>query len=97
MPYVVSRIVSSKTETSYGPGSRTTTQIKLSAFGVGHDATGTSAGLVVNAFDGTLFSLSSGTNDSVVRLGDPMPAIHSQDGMGNDVWEWAITYEYGAS
>ncbi|HET6251038.1 MAG TPA: hypothetical protein VFE47_25345 [Tepidisphaeraceae bacterium] len=95
MPYVVSRIVSSKTELAYGPASRTTTQIKLSAFGIGHDATGALADQLTSAFDSTLLSLSSGTNDSVVRLGEPLPAIHSHDGQGNDVWEWAVVYEYG--
>jgi hypothetical protein len=46
-------------------------------------------------FDDVLLSLSSGTNDTVTRLDEPTPKLHHHDGQGNDVWEWAVTYEYG--
>jgi hypothetical protein len=95
MPYLVSKVVSSKTELAYGTASRTVTQIKFSAFGVGHDATGTLAQTLIGVFDGAILTLSSGTNDSVVRQGDPTPALLSHDGQGNDVWEWSVVYEYG--
>jgi hypothetical protein len=95
MPYVVSRVVSSKLDYAYGGPHRTTTEIKFSAYGIGHDATGAAMQLLVSAFDDALLSLSSGTNDSVTRAGDPVPAIHRHDAQGNDVWEWSVTYLYG--
>jgi hypothetical protein len=95
MPYIISRVTSSETERAYGGASRTRTQVRFSAFGVGHDATGSLAQTFMGAFDDTPLTLGSGTNDSIVRLGEPVPALHSHDGQGNDVWEWAVVYEYG--
>jgi hypothetical protein len=95
MPYVVSKVVSSQTEFAYGGATRSVTQISFNAYGVGHDAIGALAELLVSHFDGTLLSLSSGTNDTVLRKGEPAPTLHSQDAQGNDVWEWTVTYEYG--
>ena len=46
-------------------------------------------------FDDALLTLSSGTNDTVTRLDDAIPKLHHQDAHGNDVWEWAVSYEYG--
>jgi hypothetical protein len=52
-------------------------------------------GTLVSEFDDVLLSLAEGTNDTVTRLGEPIPVLHKQDGQGNDVWEWGVTYEYG--
>jgi hypothetical protein len=96
MPYVVSQVHSSKTEFAYGGTSRTETQIRFSAYGVGHDATGAAMQTLVSEFDFALLTLSgSAINDTVVRLTDPVPKLHRQDANGNDVWEWSVTYEYG--
>jgi hypothetical protein len=97
MPYVVSKVLSSTTELSYGSGSRTRTQIRFSAYGVGHDATGSLLETLISHFDNALLSLSPGTHDSVVRLGEAVPVLHRHDAQGNDVWEWSVTYEYGSS
>lgn len=94
MPYVVSKVVSSKMEYAYGGACRSDTQIQFSAYGVGHDATGTLMDTFTSAFDDGLLTLPSGTNDSVTRLGEPAPSLHKQDGEGNDVWEWSVTYDY---
>jgi hypothetical protein len=94
MPYVVSRVVASKTEYAYGGACRSDTQVKFSAYGVGHDATGSLVDALTGAFDDALLALSSGTNDTVTRLGDPVPLLHKHDADGNDVWEWSVTYEY---
>lgn len=96
MPYLVSHVVSSKCEFSYGGNSRTETQVRFSAFGVGHDATGALMQTFISEFDSTLLTLAGGAvNDTVLRLGDPVPALHHADANGNDVWEWAVMYEYG--
>jgi hypothetical protein len=95
MPYVVSRVVSAQTQYAYGGSSRSLTKLRLSAFGVGHDATGVLAQSLVLAFDSTLLTLGTGTNDTVAREADPVPGLHSHDSQGNDVWEWAVVYEYG--
>ena len=95
MPYLVSKVVSSKTELAYNSASRTVTQVKFSAFGVGHDATGTLAQTLIGVFDGSTLTLASGTNDSIVRLGDPTPVLLKHDAQGNDVWEWSVVYDYG--
>src|SRR5665213_2895179 len=87
MPYVVSKVVSSQTEFAYGGATRSNIQISFSAFGVGHDAVGALAETLVEQFDGASLTLSSGTNDVVLRKGDPTPTLHGQDGVGNDVWE----------
>jgi hypothetical protein len=94
MPYVVSKVVSSKVEYAYGGACRSDAQVKFSAYGVGHDATGTLVNALTSAFDDALLTLSSGVNDSVTRVGEPVPLLHKQDGEGNDVWEWSVTYEY---
>ncbi|HWE02448.1 MAG TPA: hypothetical protein VG326_08550 [Tepidisphaeraceae bacterium] len=95
MPYLVSKVVSSVTEYSYGDASRSVVQISFSAYGTGHDSTGTLAELLIRQLDETLLTLSSGTNDTVLRKGEPAPTLHSQDAQGNDVWEWTVVYEYG--
>jgi len=95
MPYLVSHVTESKLEYGYNGPCRSDTQIRFSAYGVGHDATGALMNLLVSEFDDVLLSLSSGTNDSVTRLGDPVPKLHRHDAQGNDVWEWGVTYEYG--
>lgn len=95
MPYLVSHVVSSKVEYGYNGPCRSDVQIKFSAFGVGHDAVGSLVNTLVSHFDDALLTLSSGTNDTITRLGDPTPVLHRHDGQGNDVWEWAVTYEYG--
>jgi hypothetical protein len=94
LPYVVSHVVQSKLEYSYGGACRSDTQIKFSAYGVGHDATGTLMNALTTAFDDALLTLSNGANDTVTRLGDPIPVLHKHDAMGNDVWEWSAVYEY---
>ena len=98
MPYVVSHVVSSKTEFAYGGASRTETQIRFSAYGVGHDATGAAMQTLIGEFDFALLSLAGGAvNDTVVRLTDPTPKLHQHDANGNDVWEWSVVYEYGVT
>ena len=95
MPYVVSRVLSSKLEYSYGGACRSDTQIKFSAYGVGHDAAGDLMNTFTAQFDDQLLTLATGVNDTVTRLGDPIPTLHKHDAQGNDVWEWAVVYEYG--
>jgi len=96
MPYLVSRVVESAVELSYCSRSRTHTRIKFSAFGVGHDATCTLMQTFIDHFEGALLTLAGGAvNDSVVRVGDAVPTLHRQDARGNDVWEWAVVFEYG--
>jgi len=97
MPYLVSKVVHSKIEYGYNGPSRATTQVRFSAYGVGHDATGWLMNIVASEFDDVLLPLSSGTNDTVTRLWDPLPALHRHDAQGNDVWEWSVTYEYGVA
>ena len=95
MPYVVSRIVSAQSEFAFGGASRTIVQIRFSAFGVGHDATGALAELLASKFDGVLLTLATRTHDSLTRHADPAPILLRHDGQGNDVWEWSVVYEYG--
>ena len=96
MPYLVSHVISSKTEFAYGGASRTETQIRFSAYGVGHDAAGAAMSTFIGEFDFPLLSLAGGAaNDAVVRLADPVPKLHQHDANGNDVWEWSVVYEYG--
>ena len=98
MPYVVSRVIESAVELSYGSRSRTHTRIKFSAFGVGHDAVGNLMQTLIDHFDGALLTLAGGaTNDSVTRVGDAVPTLHRQDAAGNDVWEWAVVFDYGVA
>jgi hypothetical protein len=97
LPYVVSHVVQSKLEYSYAGACRSDTQIKFSAYGVGHDATGTLMNALTAAFDDALLTLSNGTNDTVTRLSEPIPVLHKHDAMGNDVWEWGVVYEYSVT
>jgi hypothetical protein len=94
LPYVVSHVVQSKLEYSYGGPCRSDTQVKFSAYGVGHDATGTLMNALTAAFDDARLTLATGVNDTVTRMGDPIPILHKHDGHGNDVWEWSVVYEY---
>jgi hypothetical protein len=95
MPYVVSHVVSSKLDYAYTGAYRTTTEVRFSAYGIGHDAVAAEMQLLVNVFDDALLSLSSGTNDTVTRMGDPTPTLHRHDSQGNDIWEWSVVYSYG--
>lgn len=97
LPYVVSHVIESAADVSYGTKTRSTVRIKFSAFGVGHDATGALMETLVAHFDNQLLSLAAGTHDSITRLTDPTPTLHRHDSQGNDVWEWAVTYEYGVT
>ncbi len=97
MPYVVSRIVASKVSYAYGGPYRTDTELRFSAYGIGHDAIGSDMQTLLGSFDDALLTLSSGTNDSVTRCGEPTPLLHRHDAAGNDVWEWSVTYTYSVS
>lgn len=95
MPYLVSKVVKSALEYGYNGACRTDSQIQFSAYGIGHDATGTLMDRLTSHFDDALLTLSAGANDTVTRLGDPTPLLKRHDAQGNDVWEWSVTYEYG--
>jgi hypothetical protein len=95
MPYLVTNVLSSAVEYSYWGVSRTTVRVRFSGYGIGHDATGALMNALTAIFDDTLLTLSPGTNDTVARIDDPSPKLLRHDGQGNDVWEWAVTYEYG--
>jgi hypothetical protein len=95
MPYVVSQVMSARTQYAFSGPYRTTVQVRFAAYGVGHDASAAAGQALVAAFDGATLSLSSGTCDSISRLGDLVGKLHRHDAMGNDVWEWSVTYEFG--
>jgi len=94
MPYVVSHVVACKVAYAYGGPYRTDTELRFSAYGVGHDAVGSAMQTLLDGFDDSLLSLSSGTNDAVTRIGEPTPVLHRHDSQGNDVWEWSVVYTY---
>ena len=47
MPYLVSKVMSSDAHVSYGGSTRSVVQIRLAAYGVGHDAAGTLAEMLI--------------------------------------------------
>jgi hypothetical protein len=94
MPYLVSHVAGSKVQYAYGGIYRTDTEVRFSGYGVGHDATGSALTTLLAGFDDVLLALSSGTNDSVTRSGEPVPVLHRHDSQGNEVWEWSVTYTY---
>jgi hypothetical protein len=95
MPYVVSQVVSAKTQYAFSGPYRSSAQVRFAAYGVGHDASAAVAQSLVAVFDAVTLSLSSGTCDSVTRVGDLVGKLHRHDAMGNDVWEWSVVYEFG--
>jgi hypothetical protein len=95
MPYLVSKVVLSNLEYSYGGPSRADTHVRFSAYGIGHDAVANLINTLTSQFDDVLLTLSSGVNDTVTRLCEPIPVLHHHDAQGNDVWEWSVVYEYG--
>jgi hypothetical protein len=94
MPYLVSHVAGSKVEYAYEGVYRADTQIRFSGYGVGHDATGNALAILLANLDDVTLTLSSGTNDSVTRSGEPTPTLHRHDSQGNEVWEWSVTYNY---
>jgi hypothetical protein len=94
MPYVVSKVLASRVAYAYGGACRTETEVCFSAYGIGHDTIGSAMQMLLGSFDDALLTLSSGTNDSVTRSGEPTPSLHRHDAAGNDVWEWSVTYTY---
>ena len=94
MPYAVSRVVESKLHHSFGGPYRSQAQVRYSVYAVGHDAAAALMNTLVTQFDERLFTLSSGTHVSTIRLDDPTPKLHKHAADGNDVWEWSVTYEY---
>ncbi len=97
MPYAVSRVIESKLHYSFHGVYRAQTQIRFSAFAVGHDMAAGLMDVLTGEFDDRLFTLSSGMHVSTTRLDDPVPKLHKHDGEGNDVWEVAVVYEYGVN
>ena len=83
MPYVVSRVVSSQDRISYGSAYADRHADQASA----PSASGTTRRgrwpmRSLRASMATLLTLSAGTNDTVVRQGEPAPVLHSHDGQG---------------
>ena len=95
MPYLVSKVVESSIEYGYHGACRAEVLVRFSAFGVGHDATAALVNTLISKFDDALLTLSSGVNDTVTRITEPIPILHKHDAQGNDVWEWWVGYEYG--
>src|SRR5438105_4539395 len=85
MPYLISQVISSRLEYAYGGAYHGDAHVRFCAYGVGHDAVGSLMQTFVSHFDDALLTLSSGTNDAVTRLAEPVPALKRHDGQGNDV------------
>ena len=94
MPYLVSQVLDSKIHYTFTGPYRAQSRIKLSAYDVGHDTTGSLLPPVLALFDTTTLSLSTGTHTATTRLTAPTPKLHHHDSDGNDVWEWSVEYEF---
>ncbi len=79
----------------YGSTRRGEDHIRLSAIGIGHDATLTKFETLTAAFDDAILSLSSGQNFDSQRLGDPIGNLFGTvDGDGNELWQWSAEYRF---
>jgi hypothetical protein len=94
MPYLVSRVADSKVHYAFGGPYRTQTQVRFSAYAIGHDAAGALADTFAGVFDSIVLGLSAGVHTGTTRLNEPIPKLHHHDADGNDVWEWEVGYEF---
>ena len=94
MPYLVSHVLDTKIHYAFAGPYRTDVHLRFSAYAPGHDAAGALADTLVSTLDPLHLSLSSGTHAGTTRLTDPTPKLHHHDANGDDVWEWAVEYEF---
>jgi hypothetical protein len=94
-PYIVATMIATPSQAVYGAIRRGEDHIRLSAIGIGHDATAANFETLTAAFDDAILILSSGTNYDSQRLSDPLGTLFSEvDGDGNELWQWSAEYRF---
>jgi hypothetical protein len=79
---------------SYGNLTSSDPTILFKIIGNGHNPTAANASTLMSVFDDTLLSLTGATNFSMFRVGEPIPTQLDDDENGNQVWQWAVAYNF---
>jgi hypothetical protein len=79
LPYVVQTVVGAPVTWFYGSASLAQVQVRLSAYGVGRDATLAGAETLAAAFKDATLALSSGQNIDARQVSDPQPERQGRD------------------
>lgn len=95
-PYLVSTVASSPTESYYGGPHENSVAVQFTAYGVGHDATGTAMELFDSRFADSILQLTAGQqNVNCYRMLEPRPLMQTAvDQSGQEIWAWTVTYVY---
>ena len=100
LPYVVQSVIGSPVTWFYGSASLVQVQVRLSAYGIGRDATLGKAEALASAFKDATLALSSGQNVDARQVSDPQPERQGRDSSTadnpaqGDVYAVHITFEY---
>lgn len=94
LPYVVTSVIAAPSTFAYSTAERVEPAIQFAAYGVGHDATYAKLKTATDVFDTGVLALSTGQNYYAQRSGRPIPTWQELDADGNDVWQWAVTYDF---
>src|SRR5580698_4432711 len=73
LPYVIQNVIDAPVTCFYGSASQTEVQVKLSAYGIGRDATLQKAEVLTAVFKDATLTLSSGQNVDARQVSDPQP------------------------
>lgn len=93
--YLAYTVVSAPQTLKYGGTQHAEVLMQFSAYGNGHDATGTAIKAFTDVFDDLILTLSSGHNINTMRMTEPLPALDPEkDSQGRDVWGWSVSYEF---
>ena len=100
LPYVIQSVIAAPMTCFYGSASRSEVQVKMSAYGIGRDATLASAEALATAFKDVTLTLSTGQNFDARQVSDPQPQRQGRDsstaddpGQG-DIYAVHIVFEY---
>jgi hypothetical protein len=100
LPYVVQSVVDAPVTCVYGAATRADVKVRLSAYGIGRDATMAKAELLAAAFKDVTLTLSAGKNYDARQLTGPQPERQGRDsstaddaGQG-DVYAVHVVIEY---
>ena len=84
LPYVIQSVVGAPITWFYGSASLAQVQVRLSAYGIGRDATLAKGEALAAAFKDTTLTLSSGQNVDARQVSDPQPERQGRDSSTTD-------------
>jgi hypothetical protein len=100
LPYVIQSVIGAPMTWFYGSRSLVQVQVRLSAYGIGRDATLAKGETLAAAFKDAILTLASGQNLDARQVSDPQPerqgrdASTADDPAQGDVYAVHVMFEY---